>query len=152
MKQRPERIGTSIGYFDSRTGFDLTTSRSVEITSECPAKMGGNAVVYLDFTQATEGVMVKITECYPDSDYGSSVANFVDDLDDLTSNLTANFCMFAKMFGLMPEQLVLFVRQKAPSLNRTQLLTDFRTYSNAPDGKFDYCMKKAGLTPSDIMQ
>ena len=150
MKKYKQRVGRCIGYYDSKTGRDLKIVKSVDISNECPTK--NNGAVLLDFAQATEGIMVNITQCNPGKNYGTSSGIFLKNLQDLlTSEMTRSFCMFASHFGLTPERLANIVRREAPPIDKKKLIRDFRAYIKVRDNMFGRCLKEAGLTMVDIL-
>lgn len=100
--------------YDSRTGKDIATIKSVDITEKCPTKKKGEDRVLVDFGQATEGMMFNVVDCYPGQDIGMGFFNFIHDLEDLSSDKTAVFCRIAKNFGLTPEQFSKIIREEEP--------------------------------------
>lgn len=141
-------------YYDSRTGLDLEVIHSVEITDQCPNRKGTDRKVILDFAQATEGILVNLTDCYPKQDLGGGVMNFVRSLDDLKSDTMGSFCFFAEVFGLTPAELVKIILQEAPTINRTKLISDFRVFKEKdgikPSPYFTRLLRESGLTMADI--
>lgn len=142
-----DRIGQPMRHFSYGAG-PLTIIHSVNIEDECPNSRSFDQQILLDFGQGTEGVVFEISIPHE----GSELSLPMDALDNIYSVKMSIFCECAKMFGLRPEELTLLIQREAPPVNREKLWADIKQYSQAPDSRFEFCLKKAGLTTADLIQ
>jgi hypothetical protein len=105
MRSLTSRIGQDFGagYSDSRLG-TLTIKKSVDITDECPKRVGKTPpqAVVVDFAESTRGTLVCLNDHYPGKDYGSSLVNSLADLREREprDELVRQFKTLATMVGL----------------------------------------------------